>query len=370
MKKNILLPAMALTVPLLVGAAAPGIDLDKARERVEVARTAAGSDHAYIFGQLCSEPIRAVNAAAPVGQVPGALPTIDPARTWYAEPVRVFDDLYFLGQTAFSVWALRTSDGIILVDAIFDYSVEAEVIEGLRKLGIDPKEIRYVIISHAHADHSGGAGVLQKFGAKVVMSAADWDLYEKSNEKIPAKRDIVATDGMEIKLGKSSVRVYVTPGHTHGTVSTVLPVHDNGVAHTAALWGGTLFNFGDSPDDPRLKRLETYAASAARFREVANKAGADILLSNHTAYDGSTVKLPALARRQAGASHPYVIGKDAVQRFFKVAEECAVAARLSPPPPPRARGAGPGGARGAAPGGAGQGAARGPAPGPAPTSQQ
>ncbi len=362
MKQNILLPAMMLTVPALLGAAAPGIDLDKAREHVEGARTAAGSDHSYIFGQLCSEPIRAVGAAAPVGQVPGALPTIDQARTWYAEPVRVFDDLYFLGQTAFSVWALRTSEGIILVDAIFDYSVEAEVIEGLRKLGIDPREIRYVIISHAHADHSGGAGVLQRFGARVVMSAADWDLYEKSNEKAPAKRDIIATDGMEIKLGKSSVRVYETPGHTHGTLSTVLPVHDNGVAHTAVLWGGTLFNFGDSPDDPRLKRLETYAASAARFREVANRAGADILLSNHTAYDGSTVKLPALAKRQAGDPHPYVIGKDAVQRFFRVAETCAVAARLSPPPPPRGRGAGPGADRGAVPGGAAPGAARGSLP--------
>lgn len=368
-KKNISLSAVALTIPLLVGAAASGIDLDKAREHVELARAAAGSDHAYIFGQLCAEPIRAVNAAAPVGQVPGALPTIDPARTWYAEPVRVFDDLYFLGQTAFSVWALRTSEGIILVDAIFDYSVEAEVIEGLRKLGIDPKEIRYVIISHAHADHSGGAGVLQRFGAKVVMSAADWDLYERSNERIPATRDIVATDGMEIKLGQSTVRVHATPGHTHGTISTVLPVHDNGVAHTAVLWGGTLFNFGDSPQDPRLQRLETYAASAARFREIANRAGADILLSNHTAYDGSTVKLPALARRQAGAPHPYVIGKDAVQRFFKVAEECAVAARLSPPPPPRGRGAGPG-AGGAAPGGAAPGAPRGLPPAPAPAPQR
>jgi metallo-beta-lactamase class B len=351
MKKNMLLPTMALTVPLIVGAAAPVTDLDKARERVEIARTAAGSDHAYIFGQLCAEPIRALNAAPPVGQVPGALPTIDSARTWYAEPVRVFDDLYFLGQTAFSVWALRTPDGIILVDAIFDYSVEAEVIEGLRKLGIDPKEIRYVIISHAHADHSGGAGVLQKLGAKVVMSAADWDLYEKSNEKIPAKRDIVATDGMEIKLGKSGVRVYLTPGHTHGTLSTVLPVHDNGTAHTAVLWGGTLFNFRDAPDDPRVKRLETYAASASRFGKIALAAGADILLSNHTAYDGSTVKLPALAKRQAGAPHPYVIGKDSVQRYFKVAEECAVAARLAPPAPAPARGARP---------------AQGPAPVPAP----
>jgi metallo-beta-lactamase class B len=332
MKKHLLFPVVALAAPLLGGAADTSSDLDKARQHVEVARTAAGTDHAFIFGQLCADPIRTLNAAKPVGEVPAALPTIDPARAWYAEPVRVFDDLYFVGQTAFSVWALRTSEGIILVDAIFDYSVEAEVVEGLRKLGIDPKQIRYVIISHAHADHSGGAGVLQKLGARVVMSAADWDLYEKSNEKIPAKRDIVATDGQEIRLGSSTVRVYLTPGHTHGTISTVLPVHDNGVAHTAVLWGGTLFNFRDAPDDPRLKRLETYAASAVRFGAVARTAGADILLSNHTAYDGSTVKLPALARRQAGAPHPYVIGKDSVQRYFKVAEECAVAARLATPP--------------------------------------
>ncbi len=137
---------------------------------------------------------------------------------------KVFDDLFFLGQSAFSVWGLRTSAGIILVDAIFDYSVEDEVIGGLRKLGIDPKEIRYVIISHAHADHSGGAGILQQHGAKVVMSEADWKLYEAGNDKIKAKRDIVATDGMPITLGGTTVRVYLTPGHTHGTISTILPV--------------------------------------------------------------------------------------------------------------------------------------------------
>jgi metallo-beta-lactamase class B len=140
---------------------------------------------------------------------------------------------------------------------------------------------------------------------------------------------------MEIRLGTSTVRVHLTPGHTHGTISSVLPVHDNGVPHTAVLWGGTLFNFRDAPDDPRLKRLETYAASAARFREVARKAGADILLSNHTAYDGSTVKLPALAGRKAGAPNPYIIGADSVQRYLKVAEECAIAARLASAPPPK-----------------------------------
>lgn len=337
--------ALALAFALCASAAAPAPD---ARLRAEVlqhldaARKAAGAEHDFIFGQLCSATIRAMDAPPATTQVPAQLPTIDPQRTWYAEPVKVFDDLYFLGQTAFSVWALRTSEGIILVDAIFDYSVEAEVIEGLRMLGIDPKEIRYLIISHAHADHSGGAGILQQHGARVVMSEADWQLYEQGNDRVKAKRDIVANDGYEIRLGSKTVRVHLTPGHTHGTLSTLLPVQDNGVQHMAALWGGTLFNFRDSPGDPKDARLRSYAESASRFRGLARAAGADILLSNHTAYDGSTVKLPALAKRKPGEKHPYVIGSESLQRFFQVAEECAIAARLAAPftpdPPAPARG--------------------------------
>jgi len=319
---NALLSA-SIALPLAAVAQNPRV-----LEHIEAARAAAGADHAFIFGQLCAGSIQATGAAAPVGEVPAALPTIDADRPWYAEPVQVFDDLYFLGQTAFSVWALRTTEGIILVDAIFDYSVEAEVIDGLRKLNIDPAEIRYVIISHAHGDHSGGAAILQRLGAEIVMSEADWQLYENSNTADKATRDIVATDGMALTLGNSTVRTHLTPGHTHGTISTVLPVHDGGRAHMAAVWGGTLFNFRDSPDDPRDLRLRDYADSAKRFQDITREAGVDILLSNHTPYDGSTVKLPALAQRAAGAPHPYVIGNDAVGRYLKVAEECALAARI------------------------------------------
>lgn len=320
--------AMAITLLVPAATAAQGVDAD-ARMHLEVARTAAGQDHQFVFGRLCSVPIERLNAPAPVGEVPAALPSTDPDRDWYAEPVRVFDDLFFLGQTGYSVWGLRTSEGIILVDAIFDYSVEAEVIEGLRKLGIDPAEIRYLIISHAHGDHSGGAGILQQHGARVVMSEADWDLYESSGrEAVKATRDIVATDGMELRLGDTVVRTYLTPGHTHGTISTILPVHENGEPHVAALWGGTLFNFRDSPEDPRNARLGTYAESARHFRSVVEAAGADIVLSNHTAYDGTTVKIPMLAQRRAGAPNPYVIGTDAVSRYLTVAEECAIATRL------------------------------------------
>jgi len=320
---------LACSIPVTAQIALGQNTIDQVRAHVETARTAAGNDHAFIFGRLCEGPIKLVKAAPVTGEVPGALASTDPKRDWYAEPARVFDDLFFLGQTAFSVWGLRTSAGIILVDSIFDYSVEAEVIEGLRKLGIDPAEIKYVIISHAHGDHSGGAGILQQRGAKIVMSAADWDLYAGTKDKVKATRDIVATDGMEIKLGDSKVHVYLTPGHTHGTISTVLPVHEKGQPHVAALWGGTLFNFKGTPDDPLDQRLKDYAASAVHFQQVTQAAGADILLSNHTAYDGTTIKLPAMAQRKPGDPNPYIIGKDAVHRYLKVAEECAVAARLA-----------------------------------------
>jgi metallo-beta-lactamase class B len=325
LKKNLLTAIIAIAAPCAF-AQTPMPDVAR---HVENARIAAGEDHAFIFGRLCEGPIAAVNAPPPVGEVPAALPNTNPAiGEWYTDPAQVFDDLYFFGQTVFSVWALRTSEGFILVDAIFDYSVEAEVIDGMRKLGLNPEDIRYVIISHAHGDHSGGAAFLQRFGAKIVMSEVDWDLYERTHED-KATRDIVATDGMEITLGDHTVRTHITPGHTHGTLSTLLPVHDNGVPHMAALWGGTLFNFRDAPDDPRDLRLGAYAESARRFRTIATEAGADILLSNHTAYDGTTVKLPRLAERAPGAPHPYVIGKDVVTRYFTVAEECALGARIA-----------------------------------------
>ena len=246
-----------------------------------------------------------------------------PAReSWYAEPAKVFDNLYYVGMTEYSAWAITTSQGIILLDAIYDYSIEAEVDDGLKKLGLNPADIKYVIVSHGHLDHAGGAKHLQeKYGAHLVMSAADYDLLDQQNPTWKPKRDIVATDGQKLTLGDTTLTLYLTPGHTEGTISTLIPVRDDGRPHLAAAWGGTLFNFG-----PIRPRLVAYAQSAERFRDIVTKAGADIILSNHTQYDGTKAKLAALKTRKPGDPHPYIVGNDAVRRYLTVVNECAQAA--------------------------------------------
>jgi metallo-beta-lactamase class B len=235
--------------------------------------------------------------------------------------------------TEYSSWAVNTSDGIIIIDAIFDYSVEDEIAQGLPKLGLDPKKIKYVIVSHGHIDHAGGAKYLQDhFGAHVIMGGPDWDLLDRDRGAWPKpKRDMVASDGQRLTLGDTTLTLYLTPGHTLGTISTLIPVKDNGKPHLAAEWGGTGFNWLRNrttyitPDRPDRFWFETYEKSASRFRDIVSKAGADIILSNHTNTDGSKKKLPALAKRKAGDTHPYVIGNESVQRFLTVADECAKA---------------------------------------------
>jgi metallo-beta-lactamase class B len=300
---------------------------DTAEAHVAVAKVAAGQEHMGLFDSVCTPSI---------GPRPSTAQGPPPRSEWHAEPAKVFDNLYFVGQTEYSAWAVTTSDGIIVVDALWDYSVEDEVVNGLRKLGLDPAKIKYVLLSHGHIDHAGGAQYLQEhLGARVIASAADWDLLDRDTGRWPKpRRDMVATDGQKLTLGDTTLTLYLTPGHTLGTISTLIPVKDGGKPHVVAEWGGTAFNWLRSPalyiTPERSNKFwfETYSSSAQRFQDIASKAGADVLISNHTIYDGSKTKLPALAKRTPGDANPYVIGTDSVKRYLTVANECAKAGLL------------------------------------------
>ena len=316
--------AAALGLAAGFGAGAAAQSADTPDTHVAAAKAAAGQIHAELFSSLCSTANISPAPAPERGQRAGGAgaPAGPPDRsTWHAEPVKVFDNLYFVGMTEYSAWAVKTSDGIILLDTIYDYSIEDEVAGGLKKLGFDPATIKYALVSHGHVDHFGGAKYLQEhFGTKVLMSAADWELIAASRNQNKPTRDMVVTDGQKLTLGDTTLTFTLTPGHTPGTVSTLIPVKDNGTPHLVAEWGGTGFNF------PRAaETFRTYAASAEKFRDLATKAGADTLISNHTNLDGSKTKIPALALRKPGDPHPYVIGRDAVAGYLTVAAECAKA---------------------------------------------
>jgi metallo-beta-lactamase class B len=302
-----------------------------AESLVVAAKRAAGRDFAGTFLRICVAPDNLGGGAprASANAAPGTRSAPDRA-TWYARPYRVFDNLYFIGTKIHSAWALTTGEGIIVIDTLFDYAVEPEMVEGMVTLGLDPGDIEYVLISHAHGDHDQGAALLQsRYGAKVVMGATDWDstLERPSTAAggVP-KRDIaVGPDGTKITLGDTTVDVIATPGHTQGTLSYIFPVKDGNRTLTVAYSGGTAFNF-----ERRAETFAVYRDSQRKMAEAARAAGATVLMSNHTEFDGAhdRVRIAQLPRA-AGEKHPYESDAATVQRYFEMTGNCAEAQRLA-----------------------------------------
>jgi metallo-beta-lactamase class B len=187
-----------------------------------------------------------------------------------------------------------------------------------------------VIISHAHGDHDQGAAELQRrYGAKVVMGAADWE----STLQRPAtaaggvpKRDVaVGPEGTSITLGDTTIAIVSTPGHTPGTLSYVFPVKDQGRTVMVAYSGGTLTG-GFGTDGARW---DEYVASQRKIAKAAADANATVMLSNHSEYDGAYTRARLVAaKREVGEDHPFIVGTAGVQRYFTVMAECALASKL------------------------------------------
>ncbi len=354
--KHVSLLTCSLSAVLLgavVMAQAPPSEVDA---HVAAARLAAGMDFRNTFLNLCvpAPPgggrgaAGAPGAAAAPGRGgdagPGAAargtpgpgaggaPQTPDRANWYAPPVKVFDNLYWLGTRQHSSWALQTSAGIIIIDTNFAWATEPEIIDGMTKLGLKPADIKYVVISHAHGDHDQGAAELQKrYGAKVVMGTADWESTLKRPATaaggVPTREPntSVGPDGMNLVLGDTTIQIVATPGHTPGTLSYVFPVKNQGQTVMVAYSGGTLTGaFGTDG-----QRWDEYAASQRKIAKVAAGAGATVILSNHSEYDGAYTKARLIAApRQVGENHPFVVGAEAVQRYFTVMAECATASKI------------------------------------------
>ena len=220
-------------------------------------------------------------------------------------PFKIFDDLYYLGIDYVCSFVLKTSDGLIIIDTLYGDFVN-HTVEALQQLGLNPRDIKYVLVTHGHQDHFGGAKMLQGLaGARVVMTEADWTLMERGNRDVPdsiVRRDIVAKDGDTLRLGATTVKFYVTPGHTAGVLSMEFPVHEGKNQYKAFLFGGANVT-SNRPED-----FEMFIKSVQRLS--GELSGIDVNLTSHPWQAGILERAEKLKSRKSGENHPFVAPLD------------------------------------------------------------
>lgn len=164
-------------------------------------------------------------------------------RTWYVA-----------GQTWVGCWLIETSEGCILIDTAIPESLYM-LVDSIYKTGHKPSDIKKILLSHAHFDHTGAAEQLKRMtGAELYLSKEDWEFYQKVPEEtlvldkdshpIDFHVDQFFSDEEPVVLGDISIRTVLTPGHTVGCTSffweETNPV--DGKTYTLGMHGGVGFN--------------------------------------------------------------------------------------------------------------------------------
>jgi metallo-beta-lactamase class B len=228
-------------------------------------------------------------------------------------PIHMFDNLWYVGPGYVSVYLIKTSAGAILIDASEEPDMVAHVIDSIKKTGTELSDIKYILISHGHIDHWGGIDRMHELtGAPVYATEEDWKLIEATasrpgrNGAPPPrapKRDRVIHDGDTLTLGDTTLKLYVTPGHTPGVMSAEFTVFDNGTPHKAFYSGGLGGRNG-------VQGFEDATKSAER---VAAIPGIEVYLANHgwnpgTDYPNGSIfeRAKKLAERKPGDPNPFV----------------------------------------------------------------
>jgi metallo-beta-lactamase class B len=245
------------------------------------------------------------------------------------EPTRLFENLYALGNSETSVYALTSSAGIVLLDAGFENKAQALEAQ-LQKLQLDPANVKYILIGHGHADHFGAAKFFQdKYGTKVAMSAADWDLINPAAAPAgppgrgggggarPAK-DVVLAENQPFTFGDLTVTLVAIPGHTPGALAFLFPVKDRGTSRMAGLFGGTVLTTGILSTDA----LKQYVQSIAHYLETAKRMNVEVEVQNHPIFDGMPERLARLRAAPTANPNPFVIGNNRYLRMWNIVSEC------------------------------------------------
>src|SRR5580765_6592574 len=288
----------------------------EAQAHVAAAKKIAGTDLVKEFQYTCSStgPQRVALARADAG--------LPPLKDYTVEPVKIFDNVWFMGLASQGSFVITTTQGLILIDTLNSTEEARDIlVPSMKKVGLDPAQIKHVVLTHGHpgqTDHTGGANFLQRtYHPRVMMAKEDWDatLPAQKPERPLAQRDMDIMHGEKLTLGDETLTFTVLFGHTPGTLGIFIPVKWHGQSHVVVLHGGGL----QHPNRESLKRFESV------IKDYALKMNADGILNAHPGIYQDTLADMETIRKNPGGANPLLYGKERGTRYWKLMDECATA---------------------------------------------
>ena len=223
----------------------------------------------------------------------------------YIPPFRIWGNLYFVGTFHASTHIIDTGEGLIMLDSGYQHSLYL-VLENMRELGLNPREIRYIVHTHGHIDHCGGTRALVEMtGAKTFVGAADQN-YVNGVENLSwateleldleeFEPDVLVNDGDTITLGNTTLRAVATPGHTPGAMSYLFDVYEGERTLVAGIHGGAGMNSFQKAFLDRYGLSYDCRAQYLQAMDRLKPLKVDIFLGNHAWHNKTREKQKLVA---------------------------------------------------------------------------
>jgi metallo-beta-lactamase class B len=238
-------------------------------------------------------------------------------------PFTVIDNVHYVGTAGVSAWLITSPKGHVLIDGILAQSVP-QIIDNIKTLGYNIRDVKTLLNSHAHIDHAGGlAGLQRASGAVMIASAADKPFLESGDighgpsagmTFPPVRVDRIIADGGTVNAGGTTLKAHMTPGHSPGCTSWSLSARGKDGAMRRVFFHCSATVAGQSLNP------EAYPGMVDRFRSTFAKiraVKADIFLANHDNF----FDLAAKRQRQSAGDANAFIDATELQRFNTLMEQ-------------------------------------------------
>lgn len=317
------------------------LDTPEIMDQMDIARDLAGDDYYLLTTQRlqCQDIDDTYTVVGPPGVNMGAWKEVP------AVPTQVFDNVYYVGGMEVGGWIIDTGAGLIMLDSSYDYGATAILEPSMAALGLNPANIKYILITHAGPDHFGAVmHFVDNYGSKVVFNRQLVGGGEPGNppwlRRVPADM-VVKGDGDTLTLGNTTITTVHTPrsynadGITPGDgLSYFIPVKINGKRHLWATYGNTGL-VGTVADK------ELYLKSMDKWLTYVDALKPDIAMSSHPFVDASLDRMEIIREcddrhghhkfgrhDQCGPHNPFLIGEKAARRYFEIMDQCALVQKM------------------------------------------